>query len=250
MDNMNNDSIDEIEVRSYEKKDSNIIIKSSKGKKLKIFNSKKNEEKVLEKMEEYIKDEMNLSFVANSDTFKGNTIFFGLLTCIISYITIKNGIDSNASQNAYLAYTISKITLGVDSFAFLFNTFAYSLYKSFEKEQEKFKLFFRNKKLINETIKENVELLDDLKSKSKEEILENISDKKDMPITVNSVNKMKLEELKNMLEKIKFYENNGIETANDIIEKYNGIEELTEKYDSMSEKDIKKAKKMKKRLQL
>ena len=87
----------------------------------------------------------------------------------------------------------------------------------------------KNKDDINSFIEENPSCLDDLNKKARIEIEDRIVDSEE-PININTVNKLKLKELKSLLEKVNFNRILEIESASDVLEKEKT--DLIDKYES------------------
>ena len=235
---MEYNDIDNIDIYDYNKKGSNIIINTNKGKKIKVFNSEKNEKLILQQMEKnfkkVIRDYDSLDNKIDKE-FDNLTISTGITAILLSIYSINSLIKGN-----FETYPFINIGLVVDSTTFFFSSFCHYGFKGLKKDAEKYSIYFKNKNLLNNVIKQNPELLEKLKYKIQVQIMDNFNNKEIPPINAKIVDKMSLKELKMLLEMIKFYKINNFETVDEIIKKYNDISELTKKYDGLE--SIKKQK--------
>lgn len=215
-------------ILGYKKKDNKIIVRTPKRRKFEVFNSKENEEKILKRMEhqvEYGRLYFESDRYENIDKTIVKVSPYLLLhspTTIISYSAWGNNI-------------IYKIWMGLFILeAGIFGMAAFSHYgiKYYKKDFEKNRLFLKNKDDINSFIEENPSCLDDLNKKARTEIEDRIVDSEE-PININTVNKLKLKELKVLLEKVNFHKWLDIESASDVIEKEKT--DLIKKYDKKKE---------------
>ena len=238
------EDLDNLEVYSYRISGPYIYVTfSNNHKKERILYTKENEEKILRSMEKRIKEENE-----KNDSIEENTFFEKLKKLVLNTslfsIMLSGVILCNFTESGYSQFR-ANIILIITS---IFHLFASGLYEAFNithLDTFKFNLFFKNKEEINEYVKKNPQLLDNIKSKSKESIIKNIEEKKENPVNVNNIDSMKLKELKELVQKIKFYKESNIDTAEDIIN--DGLDELKEQYDSMEVEKPKK-KNMLKRL--
>ena len=238
------EDLDNLEVYSYRISGPYIYVTfSNNHKKERILYTKENEEKILRSMEKRIKEENE-----KNDSIEENTFFEKLKKLVLNTslfsIMLSSVILCNFTESGYSQFR-ANIILIITS---IFHLFASGLYEAFNiihMDTFKFNLFFKNKEEINEYVKKNPQLLDNIKSKSKESIIKNIEEKKENPVNVNNIDSMKLKELKELVQKIKFYKESNIDTAEDIIN--DGLDELKEQYDSMEVEKPKK-KNMLKRL--
>ena len=218
-------------IKEYLKEGSNIIIKKTNREEDKIFNTSANEQKVLEQMENDIKTILDNDIVKNSGKkiTNGNfiTILWSLAVITACYTIIKNSMDPSFS-------VVSTPFLILDLVGFTINATVLEFKKYMNEFKEKYTSFFRNEKKLNKEIKKYPSIIDDINKKSKEEIENNIADGMENPINVNSIRLVKLKELRSMIDKLEFYQDLDIETAQDVIDDYNGnLEELSKKYDSL-----------------
>ena len=218
-------------IKEYRKEGSNIIIKKTNREEDKIFNTSANEQKVLEQMENDIKTILDNDIVKNSGKkiTNGNfiTILWSLAVITACYTIIKNSMDPSFS-------VVSTPFLILDLVGFTINATVLEFKKYMNEFKEKYTSFFRNEKKLNKEIKKYPSIIDDINKKSKEEIENNIADGMENPINVNSIRLVKLKELRSMIDKLEFYQDLDIETAQDVIDDYNGnLEELSKKYDSL-----------------
>ena len=221
----------------YVKNDSNIEVLTNKGKTIKVFNSEKNEKKLLNQIEKnrkkMIEDfEPDDSFMKISNEVTTST---GLLAIYLSFLIIAEVYKGtpNMAIDCYIA-------LLFDSPIFVIGSLIYKEDKRNKKMVEKYKLFFENKEMLNMAIKKNINLLDNINSKAKKYIEENINNKSIPPLNINTIRKMKLKELKKLLEQAKLTSINDeldLETAEDIIDD-NNLDKLTQKYDSIKKKEL------------
>lgn len=221
---MSLDNFDNIEIYEYEKKGTKLIVTTSQKKKLKIFNTKKNEEILLKKIEDHVRQNLHNTSPEDIKTVKEMTVAMGILTILTSILTI---VEPSKMDGGMILAFISELLLFGPS------AFIYCMDEYIKKCENKYSLFFRHKKEINEHVKANPMLLEDVNKKSREEIEDNLKNDNGIPaVNVNSIKKMKLKEMEELLEKMKFYQECNFETPQDIIENSNNIDELTEIYDS------------------
>ncbi len=224
------DDLESLEVYTYKIKGPYIYVYFlNNHKKEKILYTKENEQKILRSMEKRIKEENEKYNSIEEKTFfeklKKSVLNTSLFSILLSGVILCNFTEPGYSQ--FRANTILIITS-------ILHLFASGLYETFNVthlDTFKFNLFFKNKEEINEYVKKNPQLLDNIKSKSKESIIKNIEEKKENPVNVNNIDSMKLKELKELVQKIKFYKESNIDTAEDIIN--DGLDELKEQYDSV-----------------
>lgn len=218
-------------IKEYRKEGSNIIIKKTNREEDKIFNTPANEQKVIEQMEKDINTLLDNEIVCGSGKrIKTRTITTLLWSSavILGCITIiRHSIDPSLSA-------VSTTLFSLDSVMFSISAGLLELEKYLKKFKEKYTSFFVNKEKLNESLTKYPTILEDVNKKSKEEIEQNMADDMENPINVNSIRLMKLKELKSMIDKMEFYKDLDIETAQDVIDDYNGnLEELSKKYDSV-----------------
>lgn len=228
-------------IKSYRKEGSNIIIKKTKGEKDRIFNTPDNEQKILKQMREDVLDALDDSLFDNCDKNivhgKIITTLWSLAVIFGSYTLVRNSIDPSYVHSLNMPVYI----LDVGMFFIYSAILETKRYLSYFKE--KYSSFFHRETELNRAVKEYPSLLDDVNKKAKEEIENNIADEMDNPINVNSIRLVKLKELKSMINKLEFYQDYDIETAQDVIDDYNGnLEELSKKYDSIEVEKPKKKK--------
>lgn len=212
-------------ILGYKKKDNKIIVRLPKRKKFEIFNTRENEEKIIKKMEHQVEyGELNFT----SDKYKGydkyikDATLYLLLHSPTSIITY-NFWGNNFVYKLWLSLVILETgIIGISSICY-YGT------KYYKKDIEKHQLFLNNKKEINSFIEENPSCLDDINKKARTEIEDRIVDSEE-PININTVNKLKLKELKALLEKVNFHKWLDIESASDVIEKEKT--DLIKKYES------------------
>lgn len=212
-------------ILGYKKKDNKIIVRLPKRKKFEIFNTRENEEKIIKKMEHQVEyGELNIT----SDKYKGydkyikDATLYLLLHSPTSIITY-NFWGNNFAYKLWLSLVILETgIIGVSSVCH-YGT------KYYKKDFEKNRLFLKNKDDINSFIEENPSCLDDINKKARIEIEDRIVDSEE-PININTVNKLKLKELKSLLEKVNFNRRLEIESASDVIEKEKT--DLIKKYES------------------
>lgn len=201
-------------ILGYKKKDNKIIVRLPKRKKFEIFNTRENEEKIIKKMEHQVEyGELNFT----SDKYKGydkyikDATLYLLLHSPTSIITY-NFWGNNFTYKLWLSLVILETgIIGVSSVCY-YGT------KYYKKDFEKHQLFLNNKKEINSFIEENPSCLDDINKRARTEIEDRMVDLEE-PININTVNIIKLKELKLLLEKVKFYKRLDIESVTDVIEK-------------------------------
>ena len=212
-------------ILGYKKKDNKIIVRLPKRKKFEIFNTRENEEKIIKKMEHQVEyGELNFT----SDKYKGydkyikDATLYLLLHSPASIITY-NFWGNNLAYKLWLSLVILETgIIGVSSVCH-YGT------KYYKKDFKKHQLFLNNKKEINSFIEENPSCLDGINKRARTEIEDRMVDLEE-PININTVNKIKLKELKLLLEKARFYDSLKIESVSDVIEKEK--KDLMDKYDN------------------
>lgn len=225
--------MDNLEVYDYRINGPYIYVTLSNLKEEKILYTKENEEKVLSSMEKRIKKDNQKNDSSEEKMFfqkcKQLALYSSFFAILCSITILNHFNDSNFSQvNANILLTITSIL-------HLFTSGLYEVFNLSRIDTIKFNLFFKNKREINEYVKKNPQLLDNIKSDSKNSIIKNIEEKKENPVNVNNINSMKLKELKELVQKIKFYKESNFETEDDVINKQSGIDELIERYDALDE---------------
>ena len=227
-------------IKEYRKEGSNIIIKKTNREEDKIFNTPANEQKVIEQMEKDINTLLDNEIVCGSgQKIKSRTI----TTLLWSSAVIVGSISM-------IGHSIDPSLSAVSSTLFTFDAVMFSIYaglleleKYLKNFKDKYTSFFVNKEKLNESLTKYPTIIEDVNEKSKEEIEQNMVDDMENPINVNSIRLMKLKELKSMIDKMEFYKELDIETAQDVIDDYNGnIDELSKKYESIEVEKPKKKK--------
>ena len=213
------DDFNDIKVRHYRIRGKYIYVTLSNFKEEKILYTQKNEEIILKRMENRIKNEVKESAISRDifEECEKVVLFFSLLSIIVSVLSLSS-----------VEY---QVLLIIASIMQLFTTCLYEIENIAQLNSIKFSLFFENRNEINEYVKKNPNLLDNIKTKSKESIIKNIEEKKENPVNVNTINSMKLKKLKELVQKVKFYKELKFETEEDLIN--DGLDELKEQNDSM-----------------
>ncbi|MBR3116397.1 MAG: hypothetical protein IKF36_00795 [Bacilli bacterium] len=212
-------------ILGYKKKDNKIIVRLPKRRKFEVFNSKENEDKIIKKMEHQV-EYGRLYF--ESDRYEN---IDKTIVKVSPYLLLHSP-TSIITYNFWGNNFVYKIWIGLFILeAGLFGMAAFSHYgiKYYKKDFEKNILFLKNKDDINSFIEENPSCLDDLNKKARIEIEDRIVDSEE-PININTVNKLKLKELKSLLEKVNFNRILEIESASDVLEKEKT--DLIDKYES------------------
>lgn len=180
-------------ILNYEIKDNQIMVNYANGEHYIIPYTNDNEKKILKKMEDQVHDAQN-----SDDTLKrkiriaGIWIISSILIIISSFYTIKSGHSiSPLMENILIAWFTFNIG---------FQIFYIKCVTKILKDLEKNKILLDNQEKINEMIKENQNILTNSNEKIKKMVKSTPEDK---PVfTLNSVEKLKLKELKSLLENI------------------------------------------------
>lgn len=201
-------------ILGYKKKDNRIIVRLPKRKKFEVFNTKENEEKIIKQMEHQVEYGRlyfeNDRYEESEKVIKKTTLYLALHSpiSILSY----NHWGNNFIYKVWLGMVILEASLiGV-------STVGYYGTKYYKKDFEKHQLFLKNRKEINSFIEENPSCLTGINKKARTEIEDRMVDSEE-PININTVNKIKLKELKLLFEKARFYKMLDIESASDVLEK-------------------------------
>lgn len=235
---MEHDNIKE-EIYGYKKIDSKIEVYTNDTKTIKVFNTEKNEKKLLEQIKK--NREKMISRYDSNDKFVQITNQVTALTGIMAILISLGMITSAYNGNFETSVAIDGyISLLLDSPFFILGSLIYKEDKDEKKLVEKYEFFFENEEKINKAIKKNRELLSSINTTARKRLEEN-SSSSIPPLNVNTVRWIKLKELKKLLEKAKLTgleEELDLETPEDIIN--DGLDELKEQYDSL---EIEKTKK-------
>ncbi len=180
-------------ILNYEIKDNQIIVNYANGEHYIIPYTNDNEKKILKKMEDQVHDAQNSDDMLKKKIRKaGDWILFSIFMIICNFCTIKSGHSiSPLMQNIVIAWFTFNIG---------FQIFDIKYVTKILKDLEKNKILLDNQEKINEMIKENQNILTNSNEKIKKMVKSTPEDK---PVfTLNSVEKLKLEELKSVLENI------------------------------------------------
>ena len=176
-------------ILNYEIKDNQIIVNYANGEHYIIPYTNDNEEKILKKMEDQVYsaqyyDELSKKILKKSRNW--------ILFCILMIILLKtNSSFIPLMQNIFIAWFTFNIG---------FQIFDIKYVTKILKDLEKNKILLDNQEKINEMIKENQNILTNSNEKIKKMVKSTPEDK---PVfTLNSVEKLKLKELKSVLENI------------------------------------------------
>lgn len=181
-------------ILNYEIKDNQIIVNYANGEHYIISYTNDNEEKILKKMEDQVYNEQQNYKQSNKILGIAVTrILFNVFGIILCVGIVKSG-HSIAPLILYKIYPV----------LFNFNIGVHILYIRYIKEKrkdfEKNKMLLDNQEKLNEMIKENQNILTNSNEKIKEMVKSTPEDK---PVfNLNSVEKLKLKELKAILENI------------------------------------------------
>ena len=213
------DDFNDIKVRHYRIRGKYIYVTLSNFKEEKILYTQKNEEIILKRMENRIKNKVKESSISRDlfEDLETVVLLFSILSVIVSGLSLLS-----------VEYQVLLIIVSIMQ---LFTTCLYEIENIAQLNSIKFSLFFENRNEINEYVKKNPNLLDNIKTKSKESIIKNIEEKKENPVNVNTINSMKLKKLKELVQKVKFYKELNFETEEDLIN--DGLDELKEQNDSI-----------------
>ena len=206
--------MDETFVLGYKKKKNKIIVRLANRRKFEVFNSTENEEKLLKKMEQQllikphkIEDE---KYEILDKTIVGLSPYLFINSPLSIFVYSHWG--NNFVYKTWLGVVI------VQSGVIGVSALCYYVLKYLKKDLNKNILFYENKDDINSFIRENPTCLDEFNKKTRKEITDRIIDGEE-PINLNTVNLLKLKEIKLTLEKVKFYKRLDIESVTDVIEK-------------------------------
>lgn len=185
-------------ILSYKIKDKNIIAKLATGEKYIIPYTKENEEKILERMIEQITKYPSFEKKAAIDYCITTILAFiiGVATILIgrndlpqlfANPTIKTII---ASIPTFVAGTITTIAVGLSVTA-----------KNILKDFRKNKLYLDNEEDLNNKVKESQNILSNVTNKTKRMV--NTTPENKPVFNINKIDKVSLEDLKQILENIK-----------------------------------------------
>lgn len=232
-DYLNNNSI----IFGYKKKDSNIEVKIRKGNSksiVKIFDSEKNEQKILDEMDKQFKKFIDIAPDLENDRniIKVWTTIMGIGSIILSIASIDKAIN-------YEAY--NQFLLLVKSSPFFLGTYLHYQGTSYKHVIDKMRLYYDNKEILNKEVKKNPTLINNINHKAKKRVDDYLEQDFDNPINIYSIDKMKLKELKRMVEQVKLQKEFNFETAQDVIDNHDGnINKLSKQYENISDNHIKK----------
>mgnify|MGYP004557948597 CR=1 FL=1 len=180
-------------ILNYEIKDNQIIVNYANGEHYIIPYTNDNEKKILKKMEDQVHDAQNSDDMLKKKIRKaGDWILFSIFMIICNFCTIKS------------CHSISPLMQNIFIVCFTFNIgfqiFDIKYVTKILKDLEKNKILLDNQEKINEMIKENQNILTNSNEKIKKMVKSTPEDK---PVgTLKSVEKLKLKELKSVLENI------------------------------------------------
>lgn len=220
-------------IQKYEKKDSDIIVKTAKNKKYRVFRTKENESKILKTMEE----QMNLAKKENYIEKKDEATTYIHKTVPWVFITGTASVTFYLRAGVDFAYILETIVFGLEALMFSGSALYYKSINYFKKDFDKNSVYLDNKTKINKYIKQNPSSIEIFNSKARKEIETNISDELDEPLNINTMRLIKLKQLKKLLEQARFYDKFNFEDADDVIDKLdtNQVKDLIEKYDNKKE---------------
>lgn len=177
-------------ILNYQKQDDKIIIHFADGKIRVIPNTKLNEEKLLKKMEKQFKniDKLKNDIQIEIINKLAINILFGSLTLAFLYLLIQN--------NYNLLY--GSISL-INCFVIIRESYQIKNLKKKRKELDKFKYFKENEEMLNTNIKMNENVLQNTSKKAKDMVNNNNDEK---VFTINSIDKLSLEDLKAIRDNI------------------------------------------------
>ena len=219
-------------IQEYEKKDSDIIVKTAKNKKYRVFRTKENESKILNTMEE----QMNLAKKENYIEKKEEATSFIHKTAPWVFITGSASVTFYLRAGVDFAYILETIFFGLEAVLFSGSALYYKSINYFKKDFDKNNVFLDNKNKINNYIKQNPNSIEVFNSKARKEIETNLTDEIE-PLNINTMRLIKLKQLKRLLEQARFFDKFNFEDADDVIDKLdtNQVKDLIEKYDNKKE---------------
>ena len=202
----------------YYKEGNNIVTLDSDNKRNEIPNTIENETKILKQMKSdykrLISSDKYCCCTDYNNIYKHCSIVTALTVIAASYLIIKNTIDSSIIFSLpYKEYVITSIM-------FFYSSVIYYKTKVLSNIKEKYRLFFKNEKIINKMLHKHSSFVNELNKEAKKEISDNVFDYLDSsinPINVNTLRLIKLKELKVMLNEIKKYQDSIQENDSDTL---------------------------------
>lgn len=217
------ETFDQKAIKKYKIKKNKIIVYLANGEQYSIINTKENENKINEEMNNFQKEYYNeiirkeeINILKNKDDISANVIrlVLGIGELVLSFII-------NGGHGFYsLCFKVTSIPyMCYATYNIIKDIVKISINKSKIKNIKKMKLYFDNEELIKGNVNEDV--------------LENVNNKElDKNLDMSQVRKMKIEELQKLIDSIKFYQQYDFETYDDLNKSYSEkeIEELSNKY--------------------
>lgn len=203
-------------ILNYKRKNNNLILYLNNGKKVSIPYSIENEKQILKTMEEQLLDARRngLKEKIKNDNTKSKEKFFKIVMSIIGVMSIITLAIATVWGPAALSYyTLLGTLLLTIGPAFKYNKNAiknYILLKDYEKNE----CYIENaNELKNYDLKENKKLLLHNTSSDGKKILNQSKINEDIPsININSIDKMSIDDLKNIRKNIISYNCRDIDT--------------------------------------
>ena len=218
-------------IKKYRIKNDKIIVYLENRKKYEILNTPENEKKIINEIDKNNKNK--LEKIGLEEMIKKESIRSLKQSFINAAVIFFNGYCwINCFPNSELVNLISFGAMEVMVGAALGSTINYINQKNKVDELKKNELYYKNEEIIKEKV--NEENLSELNNKTEKIIKESINEENMLGITSTTIKKMKYKDLKNMLERISFYNSYDFEDYKDQLKPYenNEIEELSKKYDS------------------
>ena len=176
-------------ILNYEIKDNQIIVNYANGEHYIIPYTNDNEEKILKKMEDQVYSAQYYDKLSKKILKKSRN---WILFCILMIILLKT--------NSSFIPLMQNILIGSYTLCIGWKILYIKYIKTNINDLEKNKMLLDNQEKLNETVKENQNILTNSNEKIKEMVKSTPEDK---PVfTLNSVEKLKLKELKAILENI------------------------------------------------
>ncbi len=195
-------------IKNYTIKDNLITIQLALGEEEHIPYTKENEQKILERMEEQVRNagENIDKLKKDAKEAKIELIYFGKIGILFLGLVI---LTQLLFIGPFAAFTIPlKLALVCSIFALVLNSYVFYDAKSKVKDFEKNKLYLESKEQIEESdFSKNGNLLKEINEKTK--TMMQVSPKEN--ININTMNKIKYRELKQILENIKRERNFGFD---------------------------------------
>lgn len=204
----------------YHKEGNNIVTLDSNNKRNKIPNTRENEIKLLKQIKSDYKRLFSSDKYCACEDFNNIYKYYSTVSALVaiaaSYLIIKNTIDSSIIFSfPFKEYVLTSIM-------FFYSSVIYFKTKVSSNIKEKYRLFFKNEKIMNKMLHKHSSFVNKLNKEAKKEIADNVFDYLGSPINpinVNTLRLIKLKELKVVLNEIKKYQDSIQNNDSDTLKK-------------------------------